>query len=272
MNYSPEQAAYVLTEINGALARAEPDELKVRRVWTILCVLRARLLASTMRNALGNRVNSGPFKGMQLIPSVLEGSFAPALLGIYESELHPIVERIVQQPYKHILNIGCAYGYYSVGFALRMPQTIIHAFDIEEKRQQQCREMAMLNGVQDRVRVGGEFRGEDFAKFANERTLVFMDIEGAEKALLDPALFPALQKMDVVVELHDLFDSTISETVLKRFIPTHEFQYVKNKPQLFDFESALGPLGYIDPADMFLAASENRDGPTPWGILWAKNP
>jgi len=97
-----------------------------------------------------------------------------------------------------------------------------------------------------------------------------MDIEGAEKALLDPALYPALQKMDVVVELHDVLDKSISSTILSRFAPTHETQLVCNKPVLFDFESIVGPSVYIEPSDMLLAGWENRAGPTPWGVMWAK--
>jgi hypothetical protein len=271
MHYSLPQAAHVLSEVNRVLAAPDPDDFKVRRVWGSMSYLRASVLASMLKNSIGTDVYSGPFKGMHLTPDVLQGAYAPVLLGTYENELHPAIERIASQPYKHILNIGCAYGYYSVGLALRLPQATVRAFDTNEVCQQRCRDMATLNGVQSRVIVSGEFRGEDFVKYANERTLVFMDIEGAEMQLLNPELYPALQKMDVVVELHDLYDGTISKTILERFAPSHETQFVRNKPKLFDFESIVGPEVYVEPSDMMLAAWENRAGPTPWGVMWAKN-
>lgn len=44
-----------------------------------------------------------------------------------------------------------------------------------------CREVAVLNGVAERVQVGGLFQGADFAAYAGRKTWLVMDIEGGER-------------------------------------------------------------------------------------------
>ena len=95
-----------------------------------------------------------------------------------------MIERIVAAPYERIVDIGCAEGYYAVGLALRMPGTRIFAFDINEKAQAACRNLATLNGVSDRVTVGGLFSGADFADYGG--SCVICDIEGAERDAARP--------------------------------------------------------------------------------------
>lgn len=248
----------------------EPDDAKLHRLWLTLTYIHARSLAEGLPGRIGMRVFSGPFKGLELTPAALMGAFGPVLLGTYEHELHPYVEQAIARNYPQILNIGCAYGYYSVGLALRMPGTVVHAFDIDEAAQQKCREMSALNGVDARVRIGGEFRGEDFASYAGRNTLVVMDIEGAETQLLDPVRYPALAQMDVIVELHDLFDPSISRAIRERFAPTHEVAIVRNRPLLFDFAPVIGEGAYVDPFDNLIVTWENRAGPTPWAVMRRK--
>ena len=102
-----------------------------------------------------------------------------------------------------MLNIGCAEGYYAVGLARAMPRARSLAFDTNPKAQAACKQLAAKNGVSDRVTVGGLFSPSDFADYVDESTLVFCDIEGAELELLDPALAPALESLDLIVESHE---------------------------------------------------------------------
>jgi hypothetical protein len=130
--------------------------------------------------------------------------------------------------------------------------------------------MAVLNRVQDRVTINGEFRGEDFASYVDQSTLVLMDIEGAEKGLLDPTLYPALQKMPIIVELHDVFDPTLSTLIQSRFAATHTRQIIPNKPLLADIRFGDNKEAYVDPFDRLILTHELRDGPTPWAVMWPK--
>ena len=269
MDYDPQDAAYILSKAANVLQKDEPAPLKLKRLWRTLMVFHANLLALSLKNTAGHHVLSGPFKDMQLTPGVMVKIFGPILTGCYEQELHPIFEQVIGKPYTRIVNIGCGFGYYSVGLALRMPQVIVHAFDIDPNEQKRCREMAVLNGVQDRVHVGGEFRGEDFATYVGDKTLLIVDIEGVEVILLDPARYPALRSMDMILELHDIYDASISLNIGQRFMSTHDVEIILNRQELFDFSPILGSV-YMDALDQLLINWENRDGPTPWAVMRAR--
>jgi len=270
-HYPPETTAQVLSKVREALDKDEADDFKLTRIWTTLAFIHNYVLSTEIAGRIGPTVLSGPFKNMKLAKGAMEKAFGPILMGCYEHELHGVVDRIMATPYKTILNIGCSFGYYAVGFALRMPQTKIEAFDILEAEQKNCHELATLNNVGDRVKVSGIYKGEDFAAYEKEKTLALVDIEGAELQLLDPALYPALKKIDILVELHDVFVPTISKEIVERFKDTHDIEVIYNRPYIFDFSIISPPELYVDPIDSFAVAWENRGGPTPWAYMRVKS-
>jgi hypothetical protein len=271
MNYTSEQAATVLNAVRQVLTTPAPDNLKLKNLWYTLLYLRSAGLTRGLHDRIGDCVYAGPFKGMRLTPSVMNTNLAPHLLGCYEHELHEMIEEIAATPYRHILNIGCSYGYYSIGLAMRMPQVIMHSFDTSEDARIQCKEMSERNGVAERIKIGGEFRGEDFAAYADARTLAIVDIEGAEKNLLDPACYPALQNLDILVEMHDCIDKDMSKIITDRFAGTHDITLIRNQSFLYPFEDILEPPNYVDPFDKLIFTWEMRDGPTPWAMMKAKS-
>jgi hypothetical protein len=228
---------------------------------------RSFLLQNTLLKEYGAKILSGPFEGMRFVPQVAEGCCIPKLLGCYEEELHPYVEQAIARDYAQVLNIGVAEGYYAVGLSRRLPKAKVFAFDIDDNAQRTCAAVARENGVGERVQVGGRFRGEDFARFAEPRTLLVCDIEGAERELLDPQAFPALRRMDIIVELHDCLVPGLSTQIPERFLVSHDITLVKQAgrgkplPPLFDKLSHL---------DQLLAVWEWRSGPTPWAIMLAR--
>lgn len=87
--------------------------------------------------------------------------------------------------------------------------------------------MAQLNAVP--VEVRGTFTTGDLADVPDGRTLVLMDIEGGELALLDPDEAPDLSRVDHLVERHDFVNPSIKETNLARFRNTHEARLIATK-------------------------------------------
>ncbi len=270
MYYPSPTADIFLSNIRDLLNDEEESSVKLVKIWSRILHIHAQLFANTIQGSIGNAVYSGPFKGMKLTPDVMTKMYAPVLLGTYEHELHPIVEQIITTPYQRILNIGCGYGYYAVGLALRLPHLTIDGFDIDPGEQQRCRDLAALNNVQDRINISGLFEGSRFADYADQKTLLIMDIEAAELDLLDPVKYPALRNMDILVELHDCFTPTISKTIAGRFESSHNVNIIKNDGLLFDFAPVVGNAVYIDPFDRLIATWENRSGPTPWGFMTVK--
>jgi hypothetical protein len=60
--------------------------------------------------------------------------------------LHDIVETAITRRYDRVINVGCAEGYYAVGFATRMPETDVIAFDIDPIARRQTRHLAAMAG------------------------------------------------------------------------------------------------------------------------------
>lgn len=169
------------------------------------------------------KVKHGPFRGMVYPTAVSVGSaLFPKLLGTYESELHPLLNQLLQRPYTDVVDIGCAEGYYAVGMALRLPGAKVYAFDADNEAMRLCAEMARLNEVSGRVTVGRDcdeqvLRDITFAR----RALILSDCEGYEKTLFSEELVSCLAGHDVLIEVHDFIDIETSECLVRRFDNTH---------------------------------------------------
>lgn len=270
MHFPEDICPNILKSIDDLMKSDYPDNIKVRGIWGNLLGYQSIVLGHMAMGRIGKKVFAGPFRGMELIDDIMSGLFTPQLLGTYEWEIHDAVEHAIAKPYKNVINVGCAYGYYAVGLARRMQDATVYAYDIDETCREQCKKMAELNGVADRVIIGERFNGEDWEKFKDEETLVFMDIEGGEKELLDPVKYPALQSMDAIVELHDCNIPDISITLPASFAPTHKVKVLPNAPFSFPLEKILGNDYGNDHFDNLIATWEGRGGKTPYGILTRK--
>jgi protein-L-isoaspartate O-methyltransferase len=227
---------------------------------------RSQLIALTIVND-STIVQSGPFAGMDYLAESTEGGLAPRLLGSYESELHPAIEAFAAADLDVIIDIGSAEGYYAVGMARIAPRVTVHAYDIDPKARAACADLALRNGVSDRVIVGGEFKGEDFAAFADRKVLVLMDAEGAEDALLDPARWPALRDMNLIVETHNMYAPGVTDRLTERFEQSHDIENIEQTPRIMARPDWLKKLSHLD---QLLAIWEWRAGPTPWLVMRPK--
>jgi hypothetical protein len=194
----------------------------------LLSKWRSVLIQNTLIEQEGTKVLQGPLAGMEFIERSAEGCHIAKLLGCYEQPLQPYIQKALSGHYTKIINIGCAEGYYAVGFARAVPGLISLAFDTDTNAQNSCRQLYEKNGVSDRVTIGGLFSPDDFAKFENEAALVFCDIEGAEEELLDPDVAPALRKLDIIVESHECLRPGITQKLLSRFEATHTIELIED--------------------------------------------
>ncbi len=178
-----------------------------------------------------NRVLRGPFKGLRYPQLQAVGSaLAPKLLGSYECELNDSINLFCQTEYDVVVDIGCAEGYYAVGFATKLPNAMVHAFDIDEHARRLCYQMAIKNQVGDRVITKGFCDQETLIQLVKnaKKALVICDCEGYEKSLFanSPALRLALKKHDLMVETHDFLDIEISSSIRATFLETHTIESV----------------------------------------------
>jgi len=216
-----------------------------------------------------SRVIDGPFKGLRYIDRSNCSALAPKVLGTYERELHPVVAAILAGGYEDVIDIGAAEGYYAVGLAVRMPQTRIHAFDIDPSARENLNALATLNNVQSTVSMHGECSFETLQSFAGRKCMVICDIEGAEQQLLDPVAAPALQHFDLMVEIHDGVQSNvIHDTLLRRFAATHDMSFIDYQERTAA-DAAVAPwLGHR--RNRVLAVDEQRTFGIEWGYFRAR--
>ena len=106
-------------------------------------------------------VLDGPFKGMAYGDFAHGSPIIPKILGIYELELHPWVYDAIATNYDCVINVGCAEGYYAVGFAYARPGIEVFAFDIAAITDEFVGKLAALNNLQKNVQKAGLCRPSD---------------------------------------------------------------------------------------------------------------
>lgn len=205
-------------------------------------------------------VLNGVFASMQYPTlNITEAALVPKIVGSYESQLHPIIQSIISTDYDDIIDVGCAEGYYAVGLAMKMPQTVVHGFDINEKDIEFCREMAKLNNVSN-ITFNNFCDPKTLIDFPfRDKGLVFCDCEGYELELFTTEVIEALYKkrVDVLVEMHDVLNPGITSKLIQRFLNTHDVQIVSTKDKL---SKTWRGLEHLSDTDKEFAVFEHRGG------------
>ncbi len=252
-----------LTEsLKSSFHRAAPALYgSLQEAWTSY---RTNKVTEAVVSRHGLVVQGGPFAGMQYVKQSAGSSLLPKLLGCYEAELHETISAIIKSEYKTIIDIGCAEGYYAVGLAVRVPGVRVLAFDTDPRARELCLEMAKVNGVTGRVLVEGECNHERLSALIDDRTLIICDCEGCELHLLDPTVVPGLTSCDLLVELHDFIDRSISPTLVSRFAETHDVSMIDTQerdPTLYD------ALRSFSDWDQRVAVAEFREEEMQWAFM-----
>lgn len=214
----------------------------------------------------GPRVQEGPFAGL-LYPWLEAGGsqLTPKLLGTYEEEVHPFLERILARGYETVVNIGCGEGYYAVGLAREMPGATVFAFDADPRSQRLCTELASANGVGKRVRVAGACGPERLGQVIRGNTLVVCDCEGCELDLLRPDLVPELLRCDLLVEAHRVKGvRSTADGIRARFADTHAAEIVRFRGR---DPSAYSAVAFLPRSDRKVALGELRSRGLEWLLM-----
>ncbi len=265
----PDLPRRVCERMNEIL-RSEPDNpvRAIDRILELAVRYRLGVLNQYLRRTCGATVQCGPFASLKYLEeSTAESVYLPKLMGTYEAEVHPALARIAQKLYETVVNVGCGEGYYAVGLARLLPAARVLAFDTDPTAQELCQRLARLNGVAERVVVGGECSSARLRELARAGTLIVCDVEGAEVQLLDPRQVPGLVSCDLLVELHDCINANISSLICERFQPTHDILMLNHGGRN---PYAIPALKNLIQFNQFLAVLEARPGPTPWVFLTAR--
>jgi hypothetical protein len=225
----------------------------------------------------GGRVLNGPFRGMlQALPMCDEtgpGGDILVSLGVYERELHGVVEEACSLNPRLVVNVGGYRGYYAVGLGLRLPQAAVVAYETVADNQRYIRVNAEQNGLTNFKVFGqcgtAELREclESCAPGSGDRpgsVLVVCDIEGAERSLMDPTSIPRLRDAAIILEVHG---QDIRDLMMTRFAASHHLTYFPTRAHSRDdFPYQPWYVGLSDPTGL-LAERQIVDG---FGWLWMR--
>ncbi|MDC7785237.1 hypothetical protein PQJ75_22000 [Rhodoplanes sp. TEM] len=251
-----------------------PDPVRAVLRW--IAMPRWQAAAAYVHVRSGGRVLSGPFEGTQLgLSPISKRKLIGYVLGTQECELHDLVESLVARRYERIVNVGAADGYYSIGFARRLSEATVVAFEMLHEHHAGMLRAAEENGVADRFRVEGRCDAEALRRELDAsptRTLLVVDIEGGERELLDPEVVPGLRRADLLVETHDALVPGCTRALIDRFEATHDIERVAARPRtLANFpRDALPLLPRYLPGTAVELMNERRTGVQEWLQLTAR--
>lgn len=211
-------------------------------------------------------VMKGPFTGMRYVEFSCGSRLLPKLMGAYEMELHPYVQRMISLSPDLIIDVGTAEGYYAVGMARALPDAQVIGYDTSRWAWFLLQRMAELNGVSQRVEVCGFCTPEELNKrlIGTSRPAVICDCEGFEAELLDPLKSPNLARALILVELHDWISRDVSKLLRGRFEPTHDITSVT--PTVRDSSAWRGNT-VLSEEDLHYAISDERPQGNSWYFM-----
>jgi hypothetical protein len=198
---------------------------------------KADVLSEILLKETGGMVFGGPFSTMKLDAALALGRDPRFIVGSYEQEVHDVVNDVIASAPANVIDIGSAYGYYAVGFATKIANTRITAFEaVEEQHWKQLGELARINGVSDKIVQRGRCTPEALVEVCREGSFVLSDCEGAEAELCDPGRVPALTTCTILIELHEFNANRLLATLVERFRRSHTIRIIE--------ESARNPSRY----------------------------
>lgn len=155
-------------------------------------------LSGKLLDLFDGTVQAGPFAGLRLPREARAEHLGPYLLGTYEHELHGFWRRMACGETPLIVNVGAKFGYYAAGLS-RLLNAPVRAFDADPWARRQLARTAALNGVG--IEIRGACTRRDLQALP-AGSLVVMDCDGCEEALLRPPVPGGLRRSHLVIELH----------------------------------------------------------------------
>ncbi len=214
-------------------------------------------------------VHGGPFGGMIYGPLAADKALLPRLLGAYERETYPAVEKIVERDPDVVVVAGTGEGFFAVGLARRLPKARIVGFELMRFGRYLTRRHALRNDVADRLELHGLLTAQTLERSVvpAARPVLVLDIEGGEQEVLDPVAAPSLAKTTVLVELHPMFVDGIEETIVSRFAATHDIDTMRMGDRTLDHAPPVALNGLSQDEALWAINEKQFRGPTGTWLL-----
>jgi len=188
---------------------------------------RRRALEHTIACLTRNTVSSGLFSGLTLIDEESWGDLGSKLLGLYESELAPVLKDVIQSAPDIVINVGCAEGFYALGLAKLIPTAKVFAYDIDREARRICAAGAKINALDKALEIRGYCSAEELQRITKsaEHPFAIIDCEGGERELLLSTSYDYANTR-FIIECHDFLDRTITDDLINKFMTTHTIEII----------------------------------------------
>lgn len=153
----------------------------------------------------GNKVVYGRYKGLVLPTTASWGGYdeIPRRLGFYEQQVQEFIFEMGNSGFNTFIDIGAADGYHLIGAARSGLFDRLFAFEIEAKSRKSIKRSIKVNSVTN-CQIYGR---ADFTALleiieTHPKSLILVDIEGAEYDLFDLNNLKELDSCSLIIELH----------------------------------------------------------------------
>lgn len=200
-----------LIGLAGAVIQVDRDAIETKKASsssTRDIIVRKRInISDKIAEKLNWTVAYGPFKGLKMSEKTWwsRPSRAAMFLGIYEQE---VLQSLMDTPddYNTFIDIGAADGYYAVGSLVSGKFSSVYCFEMSDRGQQAILDNATMNKKQQNIEIFGKADSgfeKNLPKDKLERSVILVDIEGAEFDLLTSVLFEKMKNSIIIVEIHE---------------------------------------------------------------------
>lgn len=171
-----------------------------------------KALARSLFTRFNGVVQHGAFAGVKFDgkANVSDASQGLKMLGLYEE---PVIERLVSYTdVDTFVDVGAGDGYFPVGLLAKSHYKQAVCFEATARGREAIAKNADLNGVANRIRVHGRAEN-DFARQLAAldldwaKTVLLIDIEGAEFHILTPEVLSLTRGARYIIELHNFVES-----------------------------------------------------------------
>jgi hypothetical protein len=174
-------------------------------------------------------VKSGPFLGMKLCSKGTWAGHGARLIGTYEKELAWIVESVPLLNIQHVIDVGCADGYYICGFLYKYESIHGTAYDLSRRARWCTFSAAKANCILGRMSIEKFFDANKFQAKTDARELLFLDCEGFESQIINEVTIVKFENTAILVECHDHIVPNITSTLADIMQYSHDLVFVQSQ-------------------------------------------
>jgi hypothetical protein len=261
-----------LIGIAGAVLQVDRDAIETKNASSSTArdiIVRKRInISDKIAEKLNWTVAYGPFKGLKMSEKTWwsRPSRAAMFLGIYEQE---VLQSLMDTPddCDTFIDIGAADGYYAVGSLVCGKFSSVYCFEMSDRGRQAILNNAAMNGKQNHIKIFGKADSnidQYLPEGKLEKSVILVDIEGAEFDLLTPVLFEKMKDSIIIVEIHEwrVPDGKARLDELKKAsLKTHQMSELTTTSRDL---SGFPELEMMSDTDRWLICSEGRGRLMKW--------